>query len=314
MITCGWVGKLSPARQQTARFNQWIGGLRFVSNRVLDAEKAEYDATKKFLWLKGTQPIAVAMKRQPGLEWRADLPAHAVLDVCRQLAAALRTMVRPRKAGRDWGFPKRKKKFVNEPSIYLVGQATTFGDGWVKLPKLGRIKVSGGKLPEGKPLAARVWRDGGDRWMISAQFHGAQPDPLPASNRMVAIDLGVRRLATVFEGEAFEPVDAPRPRRRAAKRLRQAQRRQWRRRNGSARRRVAARRVAVLHRKVREARKDFLHQLSHRLTTKAGVVKVEDLNVRAIARGFLAKSAADAGLGGAARLHWRQGRVARAAH
>jgi transposase len=152
MITRGWVARLSPTCRQAARFNQRVGGLRFVSNRLLDAEKAEYDATKKFVWLKGMQPLAVAMKRQPGMEWLADLPAHAVLDVCRQLDAALRNMVQHRKAGRDWGFPKRKKKFVNEPGIYMVGQATKFGDGWVRLPKLGRIKVSGGKLPGGNSL------------------------------------------------------------------------------------------------------------------------------------------------------------------
>jgi putative transposase len=248
------------------------------------------------------------------MEWLADLPAHAVLDVCRQLDAALRNTVQHRKAGRDWGFPKRKKKFVNEPGIYMVGQATKFGDGWVRLPKLGRIKVSGGKLPEGKLIAARVWRDGGDRWMISGQFRCARPTPLPASNRTVAVDLGVRRLATIFDGQDFAHIDAPRPLRKAAKRLRKAQRQQSRRRKGSARRRVAARRVAVLHRKVREARKDFLHQLSHRLTAKAGVVKVEDLNVRGIARGFLAKSAADAGLGTLLRFigykaDWRGRRI-----
>ena len=38
--------------------------------------------------------------------------------------------------------------------------------------------------------------------------------------------------------------------------------------------------MGAIHRKVRERRKDLLHQISHRLTAKAGVLKVEMLNVR----------------------------------
>ena len=315
MITRGYTARLYPAKQ-ASRLNAWVGGLRFVWNRLRDAEIAEYDATKKFLWLKGEQPLAVAMKRQPGQEWLADLPAHAVLDVCRQLDGALKKMVRDRKAGRDCGFPRLKKKFVNEPGIDMVGQATTIEGDRIRLPKLGWLRFSGGPIPEHKQiLGSRVWRDG-RRWMLSVQFKCEKPEPLPPSNRTVAIDLGVRRLATIYSGEEFEHIDAPRPLRRAAKRLRRAERQKARRRKGSQRRRIAARRVGVLHRKVREYRKDFLHQLSHRLTAKAGMVKLEDLNVRGIARGFLAKSAADAGLGTLLRFirykaEWRGRRVAK---
>jgi putative transposase len=55
--------------------------------------------------------------------------------------------------------------------------------------------------------------------------------------------------------------------------------------------------VAAIHRKVRNRRTDLLHQISHRLTAKAGVLKVETLNVRGMARNrHLALSVADAGM------------------
>jgi hypothetical protein len=81
-------------------------------------------ATGKFLWRKQLQPIAVGMKRQGGMEWLAELPAHAVLDTVARMDAALRRMVNERKAGRQCGFPRAKKKFVNDSGIYGVGQAT----------------------------------------------------------------------------------------------------------------------------------------------------------------------------------------------
>ena len=49
---------------------------------------------------------------------------------------------------------------------------------------------------------------------------------------------------------------------------------------------------------MRERRKDSLHQISHRLTAKAGVVRIEDLCVKGMAQGRnLGLSVADAGMG-----------------
>ena len=209
---------------------------------------------------------------------------------------ALRRMVNERKAGRKCGFPKVRKKFINEAGIYCVGQATEIRDGNATLPKLGLVHLSGGDVPGGRLLAARVWRDG-DRWMLSAQFECADPAPLPETDTVVGVDLGVSTLVTAFDGTDFDEWTAPKHLRKAQKRLRRAQRALSRRKKGSARRRAQARRVGVIHRKVRERRKDLLHQISHRLTAKAGVLKVETLNVRGMPRNrHLALSVADAGM------------------
>ena len=295
-IVRGWQARLYPTREQAFRLNQWAGSLRFLWNRLLDREKAEYAATGKFVWRKQLQPVAVGMKRQSGLEWLADLPAHAVLDTVARLDGALRRMVSERKAGRKCGFPRGRKKFINEAGIYCVGQVSEIGEGHATLPKLGRVRLSGGDVPTGRLLAARVWRDS-DRWMISAQFECARPEPLTASDVVVGVDLGVSTLVTAFDGCEFDEWAAPKPLRKAQKRLRRAQRRLSRRKKGSARRRAQARRVAAIHRKVRNKRTDLLHQISHRLTAKAGVLKVETLNVRGMARNrHLALSVADAGM------------------
>jgi putative transposase len=297
MIVRGFVARLYPTEKQCIRLNQWSGSLRFLWNRLLDAEKAEYTATGKFIWKKELQPIAVAMKRQPGLEWLADLPAHAVLDASARMDGALRRMVKERKAGRPCGFPKAKKKFVNEAGIYCVGQATEIGSREATLPKLGRVKLRGGDVPDGRLLASRIWRDG-SRWMLSAQFECARPAPMEPTGITVAVDLGVATLATAFDGARFDEITAPKHLRKAQRRLRRAQRCLSRRRKGSARRRAQASRVGVIHRKVRDRRNNLLHQTSHRLTAKGDVLKVETLNVRGMGRNHhLALSVADAGMG-----------------
>lgn len=314
MIVRGFLARLYPTKEQAVRLNQWAGSLRFLWNRLLDMEKAEYAATGKFIWRKQLQPIAVGMKRQPGLEWLADLPAHAVLDTAARMEGALRRMVNERKAGRDCGFPKPKKKWVNESGIYCVGQATEVDTREVTVPKIGRIKLRGGMVPEGRLLAARIVRDG-NRWILSAQFECADPAPLPANNITIGVDLGVGVLVSAFDGAEFDDTPAPKHLRKAQKQLRRAQRALSRRKKGSNRRRTQARRVGVIHRKVRERRKDLLHQISHRLTAKAGVLKVETLNVRGMSRNHhLALSVADAGMGRLAtfcayKAKWRGRRI-----
>jgi transposase len=68
-------------------------------------------------------------------------------------------------------------------------------------------------------------------------------------------------------------------------------------RKARARRRAQARRVGAIHRKVRERRKDLIHQLSDRTTAKFGTIKIETLNVKGMARNrHLALSVADAGM------------------
>lgn len=296
IIVRGWQGRLYPNNASSVRLNQWAGSLRFLWNRLLEKEKIEYAATGKFIWRKELQPLALAMKRAEGMEWLADLPAHAVLDTVARLEGALRRMVALRKQGKECGFPRPKKKFVNEAGIYCVGQASEIGCREASLPKLGRVRLRGGNVPQGRLLASRVWRDGA-RWMLSAQFECARPEPLPPTGVTIGIDLGVATLVTAYDGKEFREWLAPKHMRKAQKRLRRAQRALSRRKKGSARRRAQARKVGVIHRKVRDRRKDLLHQVSHSLTAKADVLKVETLNVRGMAKNHhIALSVADAGM------------------
>lgn len=309
-ILTGWRGRLYPSVEQAARLNQWAGSLRFLWNRLLDLEKAEYAASGKFIWRKELQQIAVGMRSEVGTEWLTDLPAHAVLDVAIRMDGALKRMVAERKAGRRCGFPRPKKKFVNEAGAYAVGENTRMETQdrvragrarqearAVILPKIGRMRLRGGEVAsEHKLLSARVSRDGA-RWMLSVQFATPPPKALPVTEKQSGVDLGVATLATAFDGEGFTEWAAPRRLRKAHKRLRRSARQLSRRRKGSARRRAQARRVGVIHRKVRQQRNNLLHEISHQLTAKAGVLRFETLNVKGMVKNrHLALSVADAGM------------------
>src|SRR6266566_6994770 len=80
--------------------------------------------------------------------------------------------------------------------------------------------------------------------------------------------------------------------------LRQAQRRVARRKKGSERRRKAVAVLQKIHEHVANQRRDFQHKEALKLVQRYGVIAVEDLNVKGLAGGMLAKSVQDAGWGG----------------
>jgi putative transposase len=115
----------------------------------------------------------------------------------------------------------------------------------------------------------------------------------------VGIDLGLTTLAATSGGEL---IANPRHLRARERHLARAQRALCRKRKGSANRAKARIRVAVHHRKVREARADYLHKTALRLVRDNQAVYVEDLAISGLARTRLAKSVHDAGWAALVRL------------
>jgi transposase len=108
----------------------------------------------------------------------------------------------------------------------------------------------------------------------------------------VGIDVGLARLAVTSDGQII-----PNPRFMRAKqhKLSRAERVLSRRQKDSANWAKARHRVAVLHRKVREARLDHAHKTALRLVRDNQAVYAEDLAIAGLARTRLAKSVHDAG-------------------
>ena len=104
--------------------------------------------------------------------------------------------------------------------------------------------------------------------------------------------LGLTSFAVLADGSE---IVNPRYYREAEARLRRAQRKVARRKKGSHRRRKAVCELQRAHAYVLNQRRDFLHKQSRRLVDEHGMIAVEDLNVKGLARTNLAKSVHDAG-------------------
>jgi putative transposase len=107
------------------------------------------------------------------------------------------------------------------------------------------------------------------------------PDSCRGTGRAVGVDLGVKDFAVTSDGGRTVNLRHLEGKARSIARY---QRRMARCQHGSNNQARAKAKVARAHRKVRAARRDFLHKCSTRLVRENDVIAIEDLAVRNMIR------------------------------
>lgn len=198
-----------------------------------------------------------------------------------------------KRAGPRVGFPRFRKK-GRDDRFRLTG-AIRVGRHGVKLPRIGwvRTKEPTSKF-QGRVLSATVRREA-DRWYVSLAVEVERPDPRPANGGVVGVDLGLKAFAVLSDGTIVAPAKALG---RAIRALRRRSKAHSRKKKGSKQRGKSALALGRLHRRVRNRRQDFHHQLSTRLTKTKSVIVIEDLAVKNMVRNrHLSRAVSDAGWG-----------------
>jgi putative transposase len=291
-ITRAAVARLYPTRTQAALLRRWQGGLRFVWNSTWAWCQAQREIGGS--WPNGAaiQNHMVGLKSLPDTKWLSELPAHAVLALAEDLNRAMRNWFEKRT-----GRPRFRAKHQRQFSIYAVNQRTEFGAGKVKLPKLGGVRYRAGNLPNGRLLFSRIYREG-EKWLIASVFECARIEPPEATVARVGVDMGLKALATTFDGERVHTVENPRALREHEARLRRYQRRVSRRKKGSAGCKRAKEAVSRLHQRIASIRRDAAHKATSELVARAHTLVVETLTIRGMVKNrTLAKHVHDAGMG-----------------
>jgi putative transposase len=110
--------------------------------------------------------------------------------------------------------------------------------------------------------------------------HFELPDvalPAPRPERTVGVDVGLKDLAVLRDGTR---VHAPKPYRRAERKLARLQRHFARCQKGSKNRERARKAVARQYLTVANQRREFLHTLSARLVGQFDAIIIKDMNVK----------------------------------
>ena len=199
-------------------------------------------------------------------------------------------------------FPKYKRKHKAKKSYTtnFTNGNITVGDGYIKLPKLGRVKAKIHRRPEEgwKVKSATVTQNRDDTYQVSVLFEYEAERTCATVTEETAIGLDYKSdgLYTDSNGGTC---GMPKYYRRSAARLARAQRKRKHMVKGSNNYEKQRKRTARIHRRIANQRKDFLHKESAAIAKQYTCVCVEDLNMRAMSnRGFgNGKSTLDNGYG-----------------
>lgn len=213
-------------------------------------------------------------------------------DVLRRVDKTFKAFFGRVKNGRAPGYPR-----FRPVSRYDSITFPSYGDGCklldngkLRLQGVGAVKVKLHRPIEGEIKTVTIKREAG-KWYAVFSVE-CEAKPLPASVEATGIDVGLSAFATLADGTEIEN---PRYYKEAQTGLRRAQRKVARRKRGSNNRKKAVRELQRAHAHVRNQREDFAHKVSRTLVVLFGLIVIEQLNIKGLAAGMLAKSVYDAG-------------------
>jgi len=274
--------RLYPNRKQRETLSAQLDLCRELYNAALQERIASYKTTGKGVtWLEQQAQLPAIKEVRPEFK---SVHAHTLQAVLIRLNRAFQNFFRRVKKNETPGFPRFKGR-NRFSSLVFTPTAFQVQGRHVAISKVGNIKIKmHRRLPEkhGTLFLKQVCGS----WYACFSCAVA-PQVLPPSTEEIGVDVGLESFAVLSDGT---PIKNPRWYRKAQAKLRRAQRR--------VARRKAVALLQKIHEHVANQRKDFQHKEALKLVQRYGVIAVEDLTIKGLAGGMLAKSVQDAGWGG----------------
>ncbi|MGH3122783.1 MAG: RNA-guided endonuclease InsQ/TnpB family protein [Streptosporangiaceae bacterium] len=284
--------RIYPSAGQRQALARAFGCARVVYNDCLRVRDQAHAAGEKISDTEVQRRVITLAKLTPERTWLAEVASVALVQACQDARRAYKNWfgsLTGRRKGPKIRHPKPRRKRGRQ-SIRLTRNGFALHGGRLYVAKTGEIQVEWSRVLPSEPSSVTVIREPDGRYYASFVVQ-REATPLPACDREIGIDLGLHSLVVTSDGETVANLRFYRV---AQRRLRRAQRVLSRRQEGSANRARARHRVAVVHRKVRDARLDHAHKTALRLVRDNQAVYAEDLCLAGLARTRLAKSVSDA--------------------
>lgn len=268
LIRRGFKFELKPNGMQIQLMMQFCGCARYVYNRTLSLEKSLYkkDCKHSFRYTEAANRLPGWKKKNPFLK---KCHSQVLQQSLKDLDRAYTNFFEKR-----GNFPKYKKKYRHDSIRFPQGVELDATKQKIRLPKVGWVGYRKSRDIIGKIKSVTVIRRG-DKWDVSIQteYEVSSPAPNPSE---IGIDMGVKRFATLSNGDFVAPLNAFKQERENLTKL---QRKLARQKKGSRNSRKTKRKIARLHRYIADSRRDFLHKTSTRIAKNHSIVYVEDLKV-----------------------------------
>jgi len=282
--------RIYPTEEQKIYFAKTFGCVRFIYNAMLHDKIEHYKVNGEML-------NSTPAKYKTQYPFLKEVDSLALANAQLNLESAYKNFFREVKKGnKDQGFPKFKKKTYNQ-KFKTNNQNGTVGiidNKFLKIPKLKslvKIKLHRQLPTDGVIKSVVIERTSSGKFYASILVE-TSIEPMAKRMNTIGIDLGIKTFAVNSNGDE---ISSPKALLKHEQRLVFLQRALARKEKCSNNYYKNKRQIALLHEKIANVRRNFLHKVSTQLINENQVIKMESLKVRNMVKNSkLAKHISDA--------------------
>ena len=274
--------KINPTKEQTTLLNKHIGASRFVYNLALECKQMAWAGNKVNLSCFSLHSQLKDLKAE--CEWLKEINSQSLQQSITNLDKAYTAFFKGQNS-----FPKFKKK--SNGGSFNIPQNVVLENGKLIIPKFKKgIDIVLHRPIKGLIRQATISITPTGKYFVSILCETGEaikPKAKVKEKTTVGIDLGIKTYLVSSDGQEF---DNPKFLRKAQSKLKYVQRKYSKHKGKRTKHRLA-----ILHEKVTNQRKDFLHKTSSELIKNHDSLAIEDLAVSNMVKNHnLAQSISDA--------------------
>src|SRR5574344_460482 len=259
--------RIYPTESQKTLIHMTFGHNRFLWNKMLEDKQKHYELTKSMLYNRPAQ----YKDTYPFLK---DVDSLSLANTQLNLEKAFRMFF-----SRKQDLPKfHSKKQDYGYTTNLVNNNIVLLKGYIKLPKLGEVKIKQHRvIPEYMTLkSVTVSKSSTGKYYVSILYEYQKEIKKQEIKESIGLDFSMTHFYVDSEGFKME---YPKDIQTDFNKLRVLQRSLSRRIKGSSNYYKKVLEIALLHERIRHKRDDFLHKLSNAIAKRNDLVSVEGLNL-----------------------------------
>lgn len=266
--------RLSPTKQQRASLQNSLDACRWVYNKALETRKVAWEERQEGVSRYDT------VKMLP--TWKAE---HAFLntaysqclqDPCTRLDLAFRSFFRRVKSGDVPGYPRFRSANRYDSFTYTQSGFKLLDNRRLRLSKIGDVKIKLHRPIVGETKTLTIQRDSLGNWYACFSCI-LIPKPLPPTDKVVGIDLGLTTFGYLSNGNKIE---RQRWMQQDAKDIARLQRKKERFVKGSSERKKVIRAIQHAYQRQTNRRVNFAHQESRKLINEYQFIAFEKLDIQ----------------------------------
>ena len=280
--------RIYPNNEQKVQIAKTFGCCRFVYNQTLAYRKEKYEKEKKSVSKTDCNNYCNRELKKE-YEWLKEVDKFALTNAIYNMDSAYQKFFKEHA-----GYPKFKSKHDSHRSYttnFTNGNiAVDFENGKVKLPKLKEVKAKLHRNFSGKIKSVTVSQVPSGKYYVSILVE-MEHEELEHVKHRIGLDLGIKDLCITSDGKKYKN---PKTIKKYEKHLAKLQRQLAHKEKRSKNYYKARKKISLCHEKITNARKDYLHKISHEIISENQVIVSENLQIKNMVKNHrLAKSVSD---------------------